>query len=392
MQSIGQEYHNSLAVDSVCQLLVPLMLLCLFRVSLPCGNRFPALALVLCLSVILRDERSAAGENVFNEEVSPPADMGYWVVSTHESPQSFRRQSPRFRPRVTRVASCRHSRSSSFTDLCQSFVAGVPVCIFTHGSFLGTHEMEVQFRRTNQWLRSASGGQPLQLINFAWPSGRPLRIPRVNLDVNLLGRRAARNGWYLAELIRHIPPDCPICLIGHSHGSRLIASALHLMGGGIVQGVRHRHVQVNGRRIRVVFAASAMRHDWLNPGERYGRALCATSCVLNLKNRHDPALMLYPLRHPFSGHSLGTRGFTRRDRKSLGSWSPKVQDCDVTLLIGYSHMWPLYLEHQRLAWLIRNFVFFSETQTNGVASADSQSDSGFCEYQVGHVESVDEPG
>ena len=55
-------------------------------------------------------------------------------------------------------------------------------------------------------------------------------------------------------------------------------------------------------------------------------------------------------------------------------------------------MWPLYLEHQRLAWLIRNFVFFNEAQTNGVASADSQSDSGFCEYQVGHVESVDEPG
>ena len=269
---------------------------------------------------------------------------------------------------------------------------GVPVCIYAHGSFIGTQEMEIQFRLTNQWLRSASRGQPMQLINFAWPSGGATLVPTVKLDVNLLGRRAARNGWYLAELIRHIPPECPVCLIGHSHGSRLVASTLHLMGGGVVQRVRHRHVGVNGRRIRAVLIASAIRHDWLNPGERYGQALCATNCVLNLKNRHDPALMLYPLRHPFSGHSLGTTGFTRRDRKSLRSWSPKVQDYDVTQLIGYGHMWPRYLEHQRLAWLIRNFVFFPEEPPNGLVSADGEVDSGFCEYQVDRVESVDQPG
>lgn len=225
---------------------------------------------------------------------------------------------------------------------------------------MSTDAVASQASATYRWLQTASCGDPVQVIHFTWPSSRPILVATVSCDVNLLGRRAARNGWYLAELLRHLPPESPVCLIGHSHGTRVVASALHLMGGGRVQGVAHRWARPNGRRIRTVFAAAAIRHDWLNPGERYGRALCSTECLINLKNRHDAALALYPLRHPFSGHSLGSRGFSSRDRSELRGWSHKVQDYDVTRYIGHYHMWPQYLRYSSLAWLIRNYVYYPE--------------------------------
>jgi hypothetical protein len=232
----------------------------------------------------------------------------------------------------------------------------------------------------------------MQMIHFLWPSWRPILVPTVKLDTNLLGRRAARNGWYLAELIRHIPRACPVCLIGHSHGARVVASALHLMGGGVVQGVSHPHARANGRLIRTVFAASAVRHDWLNPGERYGRALCTASAVINLRNRHDAALLLYPLRHLFSGHSLGTTGFTQRDRSEMRGWSSKAREYDVTPLVGHRHMWPRYLEHKQLATLIRNYVFFPDVQQSGLISSAQPSDPAIEHQSADRSGFVDDSG
>jgi len=105
-----------------------------------------------------------------------------------------------------------------------------------------------------------------------------------------------------------------------------------------------------------------MRRDWLNPGERYGRALCSTECVINLNNRKDPALMLYPLRHLFAGHALGSSGLSSHDRRHLPGWSKKILDYDVSRQIGHGHMWPHYTSRRQLAWLIRNFVYFPDVE------------------------------
>jgi len=281
----------------------------------------------------------------------------YWIVSTRPSPQSFVLQRPKFCPRVTRICSCGSVRPGRLAELKDSLIPGLPVCIKVHGSFVSPTDVEAEAQMTHRWLSRVSPGQPLQLIHFAWPSSYPL-LPTIKCDSTYLGRRAARNGWYLAEFLQNIPADTPICLIGHSHGCRLIASALHLMAGGRVQGHVHPWSRAAGRRIRVVFAASAMRHDWLNPGEKYGRAMQSTESLLNLRNRHDAALMLYPLRHPFSGHSMATMGINSGDRSRLGRQTRRVFQCDVTHLIGYRHMWPGYVAHPQLAWTIRNYVFF----------------------------------
>lgn len=291
---------------------------------------------------------------------APPSETGFWFLNTHQSPQSFEDSRPMFRPQVSRFEQRVGFQSSSFQALTASLEPGVPVCIMIHGSFVDTPSFCQESQYTWKWLRSASHGQPMQMIYFHWPSYKMLS-PLVAIDTNILGRRAARNGYYLADMIHHLPPECPVCLIGHSHGSRVIASCLHLLAGGSVQGVRHPTARCHGRTIRTVFTGSAIDHHWLNPGQRYDRALLSTECLLNMTNCKDPALMVYPFRLPLLVRPpLGLTGLTRGDRYHLGPLGRKVLNYDVSHTIGASHLWPYYFRSPRLAMVIRNYVFFPD--------------------------------
>lgn len=287
---------------------------------------------------------------------------GFWFVSTHQSPQSFDHTCPRFQPSVSRYSDCECFKPANFQELSASLVPGVPVCLFIHGSFVDMPSAGKESIHTWKWLQNAGMGQQMQMIYLYWPSFKKISVT-VQCDVNQLGRQAARNGYYLAELLQHIPPECPVCLIGHSHGTRVIASSLHLMAGGKIQGIGHPYARVNGRRIRSVFVASALDHDWFNPGHKYDRALFSTECLLNMTNRHDQALRIYPLRLPLiSRRALGLKGLSNWDRARLGPNGRKVLDYDVTPAIGKEHLWPYYFTNPGLAMAMRNYVYFPEQQ------------------------------
>ena len=313
--------------------------------------------------ILLTD--AARGQQPVEVPAVPPEQPviqpnGYWIVSTHHSPQSFDDCCPKFCPAITRYDDCVGYRSQNLSNLCQSLEPGVPVCIMVHGSFVDWDSVCYESHCTWKWLHNAACGHRMQMIYLTWPSDKSPVTPMVQLDVNLLGRRAARNGFYLADMVRHLPAECPVCLIGHSHGTRVISAGLHIMAGGSIQGVCCPELRSGGRRIRTVFAASAVDHDWLNPDERYGRALCATECLLNLTNCHDPALKIYPLRRPLSARALGCTGFTRRDRDDLRGWSARAIDYDVSDRVGHTHLWPHYFTDHGMAQLIHRFVYFSD--------------------------------
>lgn len=284
---------------------------------------------------------------------------GYWIVSSHQSPQSFDDACPQFCPSVTRFDDCVGFRQSHMAELCPSLQPGIPVCIAVHGAFVDWPSVCHESKCIWQWLQAACPDQPFQFIFFTWPSDR-IMSPLIQIDVGILGRRASRNGFYVAELIQHVPAECPISLVGHSLGTRVIASTLHLMGGGTVEDLRYRHAGFSGRRIRTVFLASALDHDWLNPGERFGCALHSTECLLNLKNSHDAFLKIYPLRRPFSSRALGQTGFTSKDRMQLRGWNSKVHDMDVTNAIGHAHFWPYYFRLPGLSRSFGNYIFFPD--------------------------------
>lgn len=300
--------------------------------------------------------------STFSTAAPDSTESGYWYLSNHYSSQSFDHSVPRFCPAVLRYDKCAGYRQSSFDALRSGLVPGIPVCIVVHGSFMDLPSTFGEAQQTWHWLRSAGMGRQMQMIYVTWPSDRPPVSLTLALDVNLLGRRAERNGFYLAELIRNIPPECPICLLGHSHGARVISSALHLMCGGSVQGYCHPYARSAGRRIRVVFACAAMDHHWLNPGERYGRAVCNIECLLNLVNRRDPALALYPARLPLLARpSLGMVGLTSCDRRRMGPMGTRTFNIDVGPAIGLSHMWPNFYNDRGLAMLMRNYVYFADS-------------------------------
>lgn len=292
-------------------------------------------------------------------ETSLQVGPGFWIVSAHQSPQSFDNAWPRFCPTVTRYDDGIGYRRGEMGELCQSLQPGIPVCIAVHGAFVDWPSICQESICIWRWLQQACPNQPFQFIYFTWPSDRVMS-PLIQIDVGILGRRASRNGFYLAELIQHVPAECPISLVAHSLGTRVVASGLHLMGGGQVEELSYRHAGFQGRRIRTVFLASAIDHDWLNPGERFGRALCTTECLLNLKNCHDAYLKIYPLRRPFSSRALGQTGFTSSDRRDLGAWNSKVHDMDVSAAVGHAHFWPYYFRHPGLSQSFGNYIFFPD--------------------------------
>ena len=138
---------------------------------------------------------------------SPPAPVapGYWIVDSYASPQDFDASAPAFCPRVTRYDQCTGFRRTHIGELTQAMQPGVPVCIFCHGSFVSWDDMLKESCETWRWLHKARPNQQIQMIYFSWPSDRPVISPIIQLDVNRLGRRAGRNGFYMASLTQQIP-------------------------------------------------------------------------------------------------------------------------------------------------------------------------------------------
>ena len=118
-----------------------------------------------------------------------------------------------------------------------SLTPGVPVCIVVHGSFTNWKSLCDDCVPVLRWIRSGAPQRPLHVLFYTWPSEGGITY-EPHIDVGILGARASFNGVYLAELVARIPPGHPVCLVGHSHGARLVAAALHVLGGGEVDNVR----------------------------------------------------------------------------------------------------------------------------------------------------------
>lgn len=303
---------------------------------------------------------SSVGEptsTIIPASIRGPCDPDYWIVSTRgckcevDNGQACNYQ-------VIRFDGPNPGRDSSLDELASSLQPGVPVCFMAHGSFVTFESMLKDSAFTYQWLRQAAPCQPLHIVFYSWASDETGLIPQIY--VNRMGQRASLNGFYLADLISRLSTDHPICMIGHSHGTRMVASALHAMGGGVVEGRILNGSPRQPRRIRVVLAAAAIDHDWLNPYERYGQALCQAEAVINLRNHTDLPLQFYPLRRPISARALAITGLTRRDRMQLGDWNQKIIDYDVTDLIGIGHIWSHYYNQPDIATAIRHYVYFDD--------------------------------
>ncbi len=290
--------------------------------------------------------------------VRGPCDPDYSIVST----RCCNRQVECCQPcdyQVYRFDGPIGGRGSSLEELYGSLQPGVPVCFMAHGSFVEGDSMLQDCAETYRWLRQAAPHQPIHIVFFTWLSDDANRlIP--TLEVNRLGRRAELNSLYLADLIRRVPKGHPISLIGHSHGARLVSASVHALAGGGIEGRGLSGGPDREHRIRVVLAAAAIDHDWFNPGGRFDLTLCRAEAVLNLRNRHDVPLLFYPTRRLCSRASMAITGVTLGDRLQLGEQNCRIDDCDITHIVGLGHIWCHYYRQPDIACAIRHFVYFDE--------------------------------
>jgi hypothetical protein len=238
-----------------------------------------------------------------------------------------------------------------------SLAPGVPVCIVVHGSFTNWRGLCDDCIPVLRWIRNAAPQRPLHVLFYTWPSQGGITY-EPHLDVAILGKRASFNSIYLADIVARIPPGHPVCLVGHSHGSRMVAAALHVLGGGEVDNVRLTWPAPPNLRVRGVLIAGALDHHWLDPGQRFEMALCRSEGLLVLRNDHDIVLTFYPLRKPFSKRALGERGLSSRDVRRLGPLSSKVAVLDVTSLVQTGHMWQHYYVCPQIAAAIAPYIYY----------------------------------
>jgi len=335
------------------------------------------------------DQDLSSSELILPEPLIPPAATGdrltapgvyghdYWIVSSRHCPQSVRNFRQRCRLQYFHTKTGYPPYPSDPQTFRNWLQPGVPVCILVHGSFGDWEGTLYDVRQVYRWLRHSAPDRPLQMVVFSWPGDR-LRLLLPHMEVGILGRRSGYNGLYLAQLVSEIPADHPVTLFGHSHGARTVASALHLLAGGDLRGIYFSGRAPEGQRIRVILAAAALDDHWFNPGERFGRALCRTEHLLNLRNREDIALSIYRLRRFFSHGSLARSGFTQRSLRAMGPHTGKISEIDVTSTIHSGHLLHNYYRRPEIARAIAPFVYFVE--------ADRQLETEFTTGQHVHAQ------
>lgn len=260
---------------------------------------------------------------------------------------------------------------SSLGEMYASLDPTISTAVFVHGSYVEFDWVIKESRATSKWLRKCRCGKPLQVVHYTWPSDEDARY--LPCSVRELTRRAEFNAFYLADVLGCLPIDgscgAQLAIVGHSHGAMMATAAMHLLGGGSVQG--HTTRSRLQWKPNLILAAAAMDRDWLVPRPtqrtllslkqvrdrgRYDRAMCVTNQMLILRNRHDVALAFYPARRLFTRQALGKSGISNRDARSMGSTVRRIHEYDVTGILGCRHIWPYYLNSSVISCQVARYI------------------------------------
>jgi hypothetical protein len=264
----------------------------------------------------------------------------FWIVDTRDCPQEMGTDPwPRLKVRHfdSQGALVEADRSALFAQ-----TAGSPVFIQVQGSLTTPDVALGGLLWTHSWLQLHRAMTPeTVVVAFDWPSQRVYRNDV--RDINEKGRRAFVAAYHLARFVQAFPPESRICLLGQSYGGRVVPSALHLLGGGCLDSQDHGpRVALSGLRpdlhLRAVVLAGASDHTWLDPGARLDHALIACEGILNLYNRRDEALRLYPFLARSDHHrALGRIGLSNKDLARMGPLAVRYAELDVQELLGREH-------------------------------------------------------
>ncbi|MGH7135469.1 MAG: hypothetical protein ACREHD_06990, partial [Pirellulales bacterium] len=240
-------------------------------------------------------------------------------------------------PQVSRYEAAGAWRPASFDELNASDDRNLTTVILVHGNDTDDAKARAKGLTLYQAL-TQEGGAPLRLILWSWPADY---IPgTLRQDARVKAERAEADSYYLARFITALDSAGPLRLLAYSLGARVVTGALHLLGGGSLDG---QNIDVTADRelppVRVVLMAAAIDDDWLLPGRRHGRALEMVDRMVALVNPQDRILRFYRLLGSGSA-ALGVRGVA--SPASLGPYRRKFEQLNVNPIVGGQHAWSSY--------------------------------------------------
>lgn len=217
----------------------------------------------------------------------------------------------------------------------------MPTVIYVHGNRIEPGEDRTRCMWVYRSLMAHGNlNQPIRFVTWSWPA---TTIPGPLKDMKVKAARTGPAGWQLAWFIDQLPEETPLSLIGYSYGARVASGALHVLGGGRLNGKRlTERLHPERPPIRVVMVAAAFDADWILPGKYHGQALSQMEQLVLVTNHRDPAMRLYHFSVDRGRiHALGKEGVA--NPRVLGDAAQRIRPVDMTQEVGRSHLLVDYL-------------------------------------------------
>lgn len=223
--------------------------------------------------------------------------------------------------------------------------------IYVHGNRTTEPEAIREGLQTyDQTILKRNDTSPVRFIIWMWSSDRVCGQIR---DVRIKAERADEHAFHLARLLTQLP-NTNVGIIGFSFGGRLTLGAMHLVGGGCIDGYRLRERHQLQATFDLSLVAPAIRYDCFVT--THDMALRHTERLLLLYNTQDQYLKLYRFFgfdtfNPALG-STGICGVYCADRDRA-----VIKQHDASQRVGREHDYLKYLVDKRIEQWIRDNLF-----------------------------------
>ena len=215
-------------------------------------------------------------------------------------------------------------------------------------------------------IRGDENQPPVRFIIWSWPASRVLNRPVP--DARLKAARTTSAGLRLAGVLRQIPGESSVSLIGFSFGAQVVSAALELLAGGELNQTSIRTQSVP-QAYRVTLFAAALDSYWLLPDRRFGNALNVTDHLTLINNHCDWVLKHYGKIYCHCGRRGPTAlGYTGLPVGNLTTeQKEKIKQFNVSSSLGKEHALQAYLHSWSAMQRIREGVFPGSVQSENMS-------------------------
>ena len=266
----------------------------------------------------------------------------WWILSSRGLPcRNYDQNAARVA--ASRRDGCGDWRRSTFAEFMAANDPSLVTCVFVHGNRVDGCDDYRLAEMVHRGLTQCLPDRPIRFVYWSWPSDK---IPRHPLeDVRAKAARSDADSHYLARALAASNRGTSISLVGFSYGARIITGALHLIGGGAVDGqsLSSDAIHPHGP-YRAVLLAAAVDNDALLPGRVNDRALGQVERMLVVTNECDGVLQRYHYIYCRKSCALALGSTGPAGVAMLGDDGRKLSSFDACCMIGKTHDMPPYVQ------------------------------------------------